>query len=186
MTRFAPLSDADWPGEIADLAAGFAGRLNVYRVMAHDPALLRAWTGLRQHVVIDNALGPQRSEVAILRTGVRLGSSYEWNQHVSRARACGMEDARIASIAGPLSGMAPEDAVIAGAVDELFRDHCLSKAKQAALLELVGTAGLFDVIATVGMYSTLGYILNSFDTPLDDDIAAELAAQPFAGGPDAA
>ncbi|MGD9864579.1 MAG: carboxymuconolactone decarboxylase family protein [Pseudodonghicola sp.] len=185
MTRFPPLSDADWPGEIADLAQGFAGRLNVYRVMAHNPALLRAWTGLRQHVVIDNALGAQRSEVAILRTGVRLGSSYEWNQHISRARACGMADARIASIAGPLSEMTAEDAVIAGAVDELFRDKRLSEARQTALLDLVGTAGLFDLIATVGMYSTLGYILNSCDTPLDDDVAAELAAQPFAGDPGA-
>jgi hypothetical protein len=38
---------------------------------------------------------------------------------------------------------------------------------------------MFDVIATLGFSSTLGYILNTFDTPLDDDIAAALTETPF-------
>ncbi len=73
-----PLGDDQWPEPIEDLRSGFAGQLNVYRTMAHNPALLRAWAPLRQHLVKDSALGPQRSEVVILRTGHRLGSHYEW------------------------------------------------------------------------------------------------------------
>ena len=179
--RFPPITDADWPAQVSDLRDGFAGRLNVYRTMAHNPDLLQAWAPLRQHVVIDNALGQQLSEVTILRTGHHLGSSYEWDQHVHRARACGMTDARIGSIRGPITGMEADDATIARAVDELFETKRLSQDTQQALIALVGEKGLFDVIATVGFYSTLGYILNSCDTPLDDDIAAELAADPFTG-----
>jgi hypothetical protein len=48
------------PAEIADLREGFAGRLNVYRGMAHRSDLLRASAPLRQHVVLANALGPER------------------------------------------------------------------------------------------------------------------------------
>ena len=177
---FPPLTDAEWPQEAADLLHGFAGRLNVYRTMAHNPDLLNAWAPLRQHVVLDSALTPQQSEVAILRTGHRLGSSYEWAQHVSRARACGMTDARIDSMRGPVAKMQAEDATIAGAVDALFDDKRLSPATMQALIALVGRKGMFDVIATTGFYSTLGYILNSCDTPLDEDIAAELRAEPFA------
>lgn len=176
-----PLSDALWPEAVADLRGGFAGRLNVYRVMAHHPALLRAWAPLREHVVLKNALGPERSEVVILRTGHRLGAAYEWAHHVSRARRCGMDDARIATIAGPTAGMAPEDAVIASAVDELIDAARLTPATAAALEALVGREGIFDVLATVGFYSTLGFIVNSFATPVDDDVAAELRAQPFGG-----
>lgn len=179
--RFPPIPDSDWPERVADLRDGFAGRLNVYRTMAHHPDLLKAWAPLRQHVVIDNALGAQLSEVTILRTGHHLGSSYEWDQHVHRARACGLSDDRIGSVRGPLSGMEPDDATIASAVDELFGSKRLSQDTQKALIALVGEQGLFDLIATVGFYSTLGYILNSCGTPLDDDIAADLAAQPFTG-----
>ncbi len=174
-----PLGPDNWPEKIADMQTSFAGRLNVYRVMAHHPDLLRAWAPLRGHVVQTNVLGPQRSEVVILRTGHRMGAAYEWAHHISRSRACGMTDARIASIAGPLDGMAADDAVIAGAVDALIDRHRLSDAERGALAAQVGTAGVFDVMATVGFYSTLAYIVQTFDTPLDADVAAELAERPL-------
>ncbi len=174
-----PLTDEEWPEEIADMLPGFAGRLNVYRTMAHNPALLRAWADLREHVVNRTALGKQGSEVVILRTGVRLSSSYEWQQHVSRARKCGMDDARILSLRGPVEEMAPNDAVLAQAVDELFARSRLSPETALALSNLVGFAGAMDLMATVGFYSTLGYLLNTAGTPLDDDIATELAEQPL-------
>ncbi|MFC2967573.1 carboxymuconolactone decarboxylase family protein [Acidimangrovimonas pyrenivorans] len=174
-----PLADADWPEEAAALRAGFAGRLNVYRVMAHHPALLKSWQTFRNHVVRETSLGAARSEVAILRTGVRLEAPYEWAHHVVRGRDAGLSDARIRSLRGPLSGMSAEDAAIARAVDELIDDACLSAGAQAELAALVGVAGVFDVIATVGHYRVLACILKSFGTPIDDDIAAALAAQPI-------
>ncbi len=163
-----PIADADWPETIADMLPGFAGGLNVYRTMAHHPALLRAWADLRDHVVNRTVLGKQRSEVVILRTGVNLGSSYEWQQHVVRARKCGMEDARILSLRGPVENMAADDAVLAKAVDELFGSRRLSPETARALADLVGVEGVIDVMASVGFYSTLGFLLNTFETPLDD------------------
>lgn len=174
-----PLSGAEWPLEAAERLDGFAGKLNVYRTMAHDPALLNAWADLREHVVRQNALGLELVEVVILRTGVRLGSSYEWQQHIARARKVGFDDTRIASIRGAVDDMAPGDALLARAVDELFDDKRLSAETARTLVETHGKKAMFDLMATVGFYSTLGYILNTCGTPLDDDIAAELAAQPF-------
>lgn len=176
---FPPISDADWPEEARALRDGFAGKLNVYRVMAHHPALLNAWANFRNHVVVGNTLGGPRSEVAIIRTGVRLEAAYEWAHHVVRGRAVGLADARIRSLRGPLSGMEPEDAVIARAVDELIDTACLSDAGREDLIALVGETGLFDVIATVGLYRILACILKSFDTPIDEDIRAALAADPI-------
>ncbi|MCA1337768.1 carboxymuconolactone decarboxylase family protein [Pseudooceanicola marinus] len=173
-----PLTDADWPEEIADLRDGFAGQLNVYRTMAHHPALLRAWAPLRQHVVKDSALGPVRSEVVILRAAVRLGSSYEWQQHVSRARKLGLSDARIAAIRDMPQG---EEGLIVRAVDALLDDHMLSPEQEAELAAAIGRAAVIDLIATVGFYSILGYLLMTYRTPLDDDIAKELGAEPAAG-----
>lgn len=171
-----PLTDSEWPQEVADLREGFAGKLNVYRTMAHHPALLRAWAPLRQHLVKDSALGPERSEVVILRTGYRLGSQYEWAHHVSRARALGFSDARIRSIAGDPVG---EDGLIAQAVDALFDLHRIPETLEAELAHAIGREAVFDLIATVGFYSVLGGILQTYGTPLDQAIADELANAPI-------
>ncbi len=178
-TKFEPLKDHKWPSELADMLPGFAGRLNVYRTMAHHPALLRAWADLREHIVNGSALAQDDLEIVILRTGHRLGSHYEWSQHIDRARRRGLSDARILSVRGPLGDMTGKDAVICKAVDELFAEHRIKEETLTSLVNSFGKLAVFDLMATVGFYSTLGFILNSFETPLDEDIRARLEARPL-------
>ena len=171
---FTPLGDDDWPAQIDDMRAGFAGQLNVYRLMAHHPDLLRAWQGLRTHVVQHNALGRARAEVVILRLAHRLDCAYEWNQHVLRGLDAGLSRARIAALQGALCGMIPEDALLAGATDALFDHAQLSPVQVAELERMVGRAGVLDLMATAGMYLTLGFLLQTTAAPLDDDVSAGL------------
>lgn len=178
--RLQPLADADWPSELDDLRDGFFGRANVYRVMAHHPRLLRAWTDLRQHIVIDTALGRERSEIVILRAAVKTASSYEWSHHIVRARSFGVSDARIAALRGDSDAIAPPDRVLAEAVDQLMDEARIAPATLSELNALVGADGVLDLMATVGFYSTLAFILNSFDTEVDADIVAALTEMPLA------
>ncbi len=171
-----PLADDQWPESIADLKDGFAGALNVYRTMAHHPDLVRAWAPLRQHIVKDTALGLERSELVILRAAHRMGSAYEWAHHVSRARKLGMSDDRIAAMRAMPAGV---DGLIARAVDHLFDDKRLPAALEHELAAAIGRAAVFDLIATVGFYSVLGYILMTYDTPIDDVVVAEMVAAPL-------
>ncbi|MBB4116530.1 alkylhydroperoxidase family enzyme [Rhizobium sp. BK226] len=170
-SRCPPISDQNWPAEIANMNAGFAGKLNVYRTMAHHPALLQAWAPLRQHIVNESALGPVRSELVILRAAHRIGSGYEWAHHVSRARKLGISDARIWSMQGSPEG---EDGMIAVAVDSLFDRAQLSPDIESALSKSMGVQAVFDLMATVGFYSVLGFILNTYDTPLDEAVSTEI------------
>lgn len=181
---FSSISDEDWPELASALQGGFATALNVYRTMAHHPDLLNAWAPLRGHVVTAPALTLQQSEIVILRTGHRLGSAYEWAHHIHRARKVGIDDIRIARIAGPLPDISGDDATIARAVDELFDQHRLTDETRARLGDLVGPKGILDVMATVGFYSVLGFIVNSFDTLLDDDVAREMSEWPLSLGDD--
>jgi alkylhydroperoxidase family enzyme len=171
-----PLSDAAWPDAIAGMRTGFAGALNVYRTMAHHPALLQAWAPLRQHIVKDSALGPERSEVVILRSAHRMGSAYEWAHHVSRARSLGFSDDRIGAMRGMPEG---EDGLIVRAVDALFDQRRLPADLEAALSGALGREAVFDLIATVGFYSVLGYILMTYETPIDRAVADEMALKPL-------
>ncbi len=175
-----PVPPADWPAALTDLEADFAGRLNVYRTMAHHPALVHAWTALRQHIVLDTALGRDRSEVVILRTAHNLNSLYEWAHHLSRARKLGMSDQRIASLRTTPTQMARDDAIIATAVDEVMETARLAPATLHSLSELVGKHAVLDLFATVGFYSTLAFIVNTFETPLDKAVAADILGHPLA------
>ncbi len=179
MSPYQPLTDAEWPAEIAAMRDGFAGRLNVYRVMAHHPALLRAWQDFRNHVVLGTSLGAERSEVVILRTGVRLHAEYEWAHHVVRGRASGLDDTRIRAMRGAPEALSVQDAVLVRAVDALIDNACLPASQQAELADLVGVTGMFDVIATVGLYRILACLVKSFETPIDADIRAALVANPI-------
>lgn len=175
-----PVSKENWPTSIDDLATEFAGRLNVYRIMAHNPALVRAWVDLRQHIVLDTSLGRERSEIVILRAATHLKSDYEWNHHLARSRDLGLSDQRIAAMRGAPSEMAPEDAVLACAVDDLMTSARVQPQTLASLMQLVGKEGTLDLMATIGFYSTLGFILNTFDAPLDDAVAAAISGHPLA------
>jgi 4-carboxymuconolactone decarboxylase len=164
-----PIQDTDWPEAISDMRDGFAGRLNVYRVMAHHPALLRAWAPLRQHVVLDTALGPERSEVVILRTAYRLQSYYEWTHHVDRASKLGFAKDRIAAIAEGSS--AGEDGLIVRAVDRVIDDRYLPVEMEAELATAIGREAVFDLIATVGFYCVLGGLLMTYRTPIEPELS---------------
>lgn len=168
-----PIGDENWPVEIDDMKAGFAGGLNVYRTMAHHPALLKAWAPLRQHIVKDSALGAIRSELVILRSAYRMNSDYEWIHHVSRARALGISDERIRAMRGEPKG---EDGLIARAVDALFDTSRLPQDIERTLFETMGRRAIFDLMATVGFYSILGFILLTYGTPVDEAVANEIAS----------
>lgn len=171
-----PLTDDQWPAEIMDMRSGFAGSLNVYRTMAHHPALLRAWAPLRQHIVRESALGAVRSELVILRAAHRMRSDYEWAHHVSRARALGISNTRIQAMRAFPEG---EDGLIAQAVDRLFDERRLPSDIEQAISHAFGKQAVFDLVATVGFYSVLGFILKTYDTPLDEAVAREIANCPI-------
>jgi 4-carboxymuconolactone decarboxylase len=170
----APLSDQDWPAEVADLRVGFAGQLNVYRVMAHRPTLLRAWENFRNYVVLNSSHSPPHSEIVILRVGHRWGSSYEWLQHVVRGRAAGLTAAQIESARhDPLPEFVDDiDNLLMRATDVLIDAGALTPELIHALDTRVGAGAVFDIIATVGMYTTLAFLVKSFRTPIEPDIAA--------------
>ena len=166
--RLSPLPPDDWAANIAPLKDSFAGRLNVYRTMAHHPDLLAAWAPLRAHVVQNNTLGPERLEIVILRIAARLGSGYEWTHHVQRASKLGMAAARIQAMAGPTEAMASDDALLARGVDALIDDTRLPADLLTPLTEALGKTGVLDLMATVGFYKVLGCIAETHGIATDD------------------
>jgi alkylhydroperoxidase family enzyme len=175
------VTDDEWPQEIAGLRDGFAGQLNVYRMMAHNPALLAGWASLRNHVVLSSSLSPKQSEIVILRTGWRHGSRYEWAHHISRGRRSGLSDEVIAACGGEAVVNDAEATLLIAAVDALIDGSRLDDPLRRELSESIGLKGILDLMATVGMYTTLAFIVETFSIQLDAVIAAELRDDPLLG-----
>lgn len=168
----APIADAEWPRELEALRGGFASELNVYRVMAHHPALLQAWTSLRNHVTHGSTLSARWRELAILRTAWFIDSRYEWIHHVARGRAAGLTDPEIAAVghSDPPSDFGGGDIALLKTTDALLRGLGLSDLQVDVATEYMSAQQLLDLMATVGMYLTLGFLLKSFRTPLEERI----------------
>ncbi len=144
--------------------------LNIFRTLAHAPKALAAFLGWGNYVLSRrNALPEREREMVILRTGWLCKSGYEFAQHTRIGKACGLTDEEIGRIkAGPdAPGWTPLEAAMLRAADELVADHFVSDATWAALAEL-GDKGRMDLVFTVGQYTQVSMILNTFGIQVED------------------
>ena len=144
--------------------------LNIFRTLAHAPKALNAFLGWGSYVLSRrNALPEREREMVILRTGWLCRSGYEFAQHTRIGKDCGLTDAEIARIkAGPdAEGWTNLESAMLRAADELVADHFVSDATWKALAEL-GDKGRMDLVFTVGQYTQVSMILNSFGIQLED------------------
>jgi 4-carboxymuconolactone decarboxylase len=171
---FQPIPDEHWPSGLDALRGDFAGALNVYRVMAHHPQLLAAWQSLRNHIVRANSLPPRLSEIAILRVGVRLGATYEQAHHIVRGAQVGITADEIRRVtAAEASGFTGPEHIVLAIVDSLLSEHAIPVQLLGKALQELSRQQVLDLIATVGMYVTLAFVVKSFAVPLEPAIAAQ-------------
>jgi alkylhydroperoxidase family enzyme len=137
--------------------------LNVHRMMAHHPELLAAWTPLRQHIAAGGTLTPRHRELIILRVAALAGVAYEWHHHVARASRAGIGPAEIEAVqtAGASAWPDEKEAVLLAAADELFESLAVGETVWAGLTRQFTVPQIFDLIVTVGMYTTLAMFINS-------------------------
>jgi 4-carboxymuconolactone decarboxylase len=87
------------------LAMGPMGNLNIFRVMAHNPKLLRDWLRMATPLLAGGlSLEPRLREIAILRVAQNARSEYEFGQHIPFARTAGVSDEEMAALKDYESG----------------------------------------------------------------------------------
>lgn len=172
--RIAPVDldrlSAEQDEALAPLRQGRLGVLNIFRTLAHAPKALTRFLEWGGYILSKrNALPEREREIAILRTGFNCGSGYEWTQHREIGLRAGLREAEIAAIKqGPEEpAWSATDRAILTACDELTRDFFVSDATWAALAPL-GDKGRMDLVMTVGQYTQVSMMLNSFGVQLDE------------------
>lgn len=166
-----PLPADDWDDSIQHIAQRLGNPLNIHKIIAHNPALMEAYTPLRYHVVRDSALSGRQREILILRVAVQIKSDYEWSHHMVRGQAAGLsldeiERVRQANASAALGWSAAERHIL-DCVDQMISEQQMTAETAAGLLETVGKEGLLDAVFTVAVYLALGSLLKTFDVPID-------------------
>lgn len=143
--------------------------LNIFRTMVHAPRALTAFLAWGGYILSRrNSLSERDRELVILRTGFNCGSGYEFTQHTRIGLDSGLTEAEIEAIkAGPDDpSWNDNDRAMLRATDDLTRDHHVSDASWAALSFFTDKQKM-DLVMTVGQYTQVSMLLNSFGVQLD-------------------
>jgi alkylhydroperoxidase family enzyme len=174
------LPESEWPEEARALLGGRPpaigeriGDNNIFATFARHPGLFLAWMPFGGYLLRRDGVLPARErELLILRTGCNCGSDYEWGQHVRLSERLGMSREEIMRVAeGPdAEGLAPADALLLRAADELHAASKLSDETWQALSERYDEPGLIEIAMLVGHYHLVAFTLNSLEIELDEGL----------------
>jgi len=173
--RVRPLPESEWNEEAREFLRRVEREgqvLNIYKTLARHPKLLKRWSVFGTHVLYKSTLPARERELLILRTGWLCRSEYEWGQHVSIAKGCGISTEEINRVMeGPdAAGWDQPDVALLRAVDELLGDAFIGDATWQMLSERFDTPQLIDIIFTVGQYHLVSMALNTLGVQLDDGV----------------
>lgn len=188
--RIAPLLPPAWDDAILDALGAFPSSLNfvlsrweaggvdargmyTLGLLAHYPALAKAFLTLNKHASIDSSVAVRERELLILRTGWLAKADYEFVQHLILGRRAGLTDDELERIQlGPdAPGWSAEDADVIRVADDLHFNSCISDETWTRISTRFDPRQIMDMIFLVGVYAMLGSAISSFRIPLEPGVA---------------
>ena len=145
--------------------------LNIFRTFLTHPAAARAFLVWGGYILSKKStLPPREREIVILRTGFLCRSGYEWTQHVPIGKRAGLTDDEIARIklGADAPGWSAPDAALLRAADDLHREQFVTGPVWAELTRHFEERQRMDLVFTVGQYTQVSMLLNSFGVQLDE------------------
>ena len=137
-----------------------------------QPRLGSALQALGSSVRYDTGLDDRCREIAILVVAAHWRSDFEWYAHEAVARSAGLDDAELAAVReGRHAALTGREAVVVRTVVALVERGDLDDAEYLEAVEVVGTAGLFELLTLVGYYATLALQLRVFRVPAPEGAA---------------
>ena len=140
-------------------------------VMVHVPKAHRLASSLNHYLREESSLPKNIQELAMLVTARELDCQHIWNAHAASARKAGVPNALVDALRDrkELPALAPDEAAVVHFGREFFRTHRVSRGAFQAALEQFGRQGVVELGLTLGNYSLLALMINSFDSDLPPD-----------------
>ena len=144
--------------------------LNIFRTVAHAPKALTRFLEWGNYVLSRrNSLPAREREIVILRIGFLCRSGYEFTQHTRIGLREGLSEEEIVAIkrGADAQGWSQADQALIRACDELHGDQFITDATWSALSQHFDQKQRMDVVFTVGQYTQVSMLLNTFGVQLE-------------------
>ena len=171
MTRIAGVDPTTATGRSAELLGAIKAKLgtvpNLYRVVAHSPAVLEA-TLSSGETLNGGVLTARQREAIAIATAEANGCDYCLSAHVLLGRGAGLSEPQIAAARHGESGDATFDAIIAFTRALLEKKGHVSDGEIAALRAAgLGDAALVEIVAQVTRNIFTNYLNHVARTEID-------------------
>lgn len=139
-----------------------------FNILLHFPKLGEAvwavFSALADHSVLPITV----RELAILLTGANCSALYELYSHESVALRVGMPLSKVATLAAGQrpADLSREENVAFDMVSTLNRGKPVPNTTYRVAVDCFGEQGVAELACTVGCYTTIGLLLNSFDVSI--------------------
>jgi AhpD family alkylhydroperoxidase len=148
----------------------------LYRLLAHNPALLRSYSVLARSLRHDATTERSLRELVILRTAQLTGSEYEWAHHRAMAEKTGVAAAQIRELSRwEASNAFDERERAALRVAEEIHALAVTDDGFAGLRDQLGPAGAIEIALTAAFYQSVARVIQALGLELEPEY------RPFAG-----
>lgn len=173
-------------GELTDGQGSLIGPFNAF---VTAPETGKWLSSLGRQLRFGTSIERRLSEVAIITVGARWRAEFEWWAHARMAREHGVAGDVIDAISRgedpPFGPGAADEAVVYTAAHQLATAGQISPDAYAAAQQLLGDAGMVELVSLCGYYSLISFLLNAFSVPLPPGAAPVFGGQ-AAGTPGSA
>jgi 4-carboxymuconolactone decarboxylase len=141
-----------------------------FNAWLYSPGFGEAVQRVGEVVRFENSIPPLLRELAILMVAAKWKAQYEWWVHEKIARAEGLDQNVITGLkAGILPDFTyPSEAVIYVFVQELIDQQKVSDQSYVKAVELLGEAGVVELVILLGYYTLVSMSLNVFEVSVPD------------------
>jgi 4-carboxymuconolactone decarboxylase len=150
----------------AKLASG-RGILNLHRMMAHAPALMKASGDMAMVFRNDAMLARSLAEIVVLRTAQVVDCDYVWGRHLSLARAAGVTEQQIEEVARWPDSLAftPAQKTALGFAEKVARGAPIETGTFAALHRDFSPREIVELTMLVGFYVSTAIFIKTLAVP---------------------
>lgn len=170
--RLPPLpADQLTPGQRAaldDITAGPRGAATgPFVALLRSPELMTRLQRTGDYLRYQSPLPPPLFEMCVLLVARRWNQQFEWSHHQPLALAAGLDPAVVDAIAEHRrpAGMDEETGAVWDLLDELHRTGDVGDDAYARARDALGEAGVVEIVAAAGYYTTLAMVMNTARTP---------------------